>query len=90
MGDHAQPDGHNTMATSCILIGGPLLYLLSSSIYKSLVFGRFPLSHIGGLVALAVVAFATYRPVDGRRAWHGDHAGFTEWETFSRRAMSAN
>jgi low temperature requirement protein LtrA len=38
-----------------VLIGGPLLYLAGNAIYKRVVYGRFPLSHLAGLIALAVL-----------------------------------
>lgn len=42
-------------ATACVLVAGPLLYLLGSAAYKKVVYGRFPPSHMIGLVLLAML-----------------------------------
>ncbi|PRD13156.1 low temperature requirement protein A [Pantoea coffeiphila] len=58
------PDGHITVADAAVLLLGPAAYLLANAIYKFLVYRRFPLSHIGGLAALALLipaAFTTDR-----------------------------
>ncbi|WP_455425493.1 low temperature requirement protein A [Dryocola sp. LX212] len=52
----AHPDEHITRVTNAVLIFAPALYLLSSSFFKKIVYGRFPASHIGGLLALLVLA----------------------------------
>lgn len=49
----AHPDGHIDTAAAAVLLLGPAVYLLANAIYKLMVYGRFPLSHIVGLVALA-------------------------------------
>jgi low temperature requirement protein LtrA len=51
----AQPDGHIETKYAAVLIGGPAIYLLGNAIYKRVVYGRFPLSHLAGLVALALL-----------------------------------
>lgn len=51
----AHPDGHIETKYVCVLIGGPLLYMSGNAIYKRIVYGRFPLSHLAGLSALAVL-----------------------------------
>ncbi len=51
----AHPDGHIETKYVAVLIGGPLLYLAGNAIYKRVVYGRFPLSHLAGLIALAVL-----------------------------------
>jgi low temperature requirement protein LtrA len=51
----AHPDGHIETRYVAVLIGGPATYLLGNAIYKRVVYGRFPLSHLAGLVALAVL-----------------------------------
>jgi low temperature requirement protein LtrA len=50
------PDGRIAMPAAAALIGGPALYLAGNGIYKTVVYGRFPLSHVVGLVLLAVLA----------------------------------
>lgn len=51
----AHPDGHMEARYVAVLVGGPLLYVSGNAIYKRVVYGRFPLSHLAGLVALAVL-----------------------------------
>ncbi len=50
------PDGRIVAPAAAALVGGPALYLLGNGIYKTVVYGRFPLSHVAGLVLLAVLA----------------------------------
>ena len=50
------PDGRIAMPAAAALIGGPALYLAGNGIYKTVVYGRFPLSHVVGLLLLAVLA----------------------------------
>ena len=42
--------------TLAVLIGGPALYLLANALFKRMVYGRLPLSHLVGLALLAVLA----------------------------------
>ena len=35
-----------------MLVGGPAVYLLGSAIYKKIVYGRIPVSHVVGALAL--------------------------------------
>jgi len=56
----AHPDGHIETKYVAVLIGGPALYLLGNAIYKRVVYGRFPLSHLAGLVALVVLTPCTW------------------------------
>ena len=51
----AHPDGQIETRHVAVLIGGPAIYLLGNAIYKRVVYGRFPLSHLAGLAALAVL-----------------------------------
>jgi low temperature requirement protein LtrA len=51
----AHPDGHIETKYAAVLIGGPGLYLLGNSIYKRIVYRRFPLSHLAGLAMLAAL-----------------------------------
>lgn len=55
---HAQPD----VAQIAILLAGPAIYLLGSAIYKRIVYGALPISHLAGVVlllALGPLAFLT-------------------------------
>lgn len=51
----AHLDESVTLPMDLILMGGPAIYALGNGIYKSVVYGRFPLSRAAGLVALAVL-----------------------------------
>lgn len=58
----AHPHDAPSVAYVLVLCGGPAIYLLGSAIYKKIVYGAVPVSHIAGAVALAAlvpVAFAT-------------------------------
>jgi low temperature requirement protein LtrA len=37
---------------AAVLVGGPLVYLLGNALFKRVVYGRFPLSHVIGMGAL--------------------------------------
>ncbi|CAN5388834.1 low temperature requirement protein A [soil metagenome] len=50
------PDGHATLAQLLVIVVGPAIYLLGSAIYKRMVYGRVPLSHIVGALLLAASA----------------------------------
>jgi low temperature requirement protein LtrA len=52
----AHPDGHMATKYLVVLIAGPAVYLLGNAIYKKIVYGRFSVSHVAGLLALAVLA----------------------------------
>lgn len=56
----AHPDGRIQHATAAVLLLGPAIYLFANALYKRLVYRRFPLSHLVGLLALAVLAPAAY------------------------------
>lgn len=49
-----QPSGHATMPQILVIALGPSVFLLGCAIYKRIVYGRIPLSHIGGVIALAL------------------------------------
>jgi low temperature requirement protein LtrA len=51
----AHPGGHIEAKYAAALIGGPALYLFGNGLYKRVVYGNFPLSHLGGLILLAVL-----------------------------------
>lgn len=56
----AHPHGHVDLVGAIALIGAPLLYLLGNAIYKKVVYGRYPVSHLAGAALLALLAaFAT-------------------------------
>ncbi len=56
----AHPDGHITTTAVAVLIGGPFIYLLGNALYKRAVYGTAPISHIAGLVALAILVPLAY------------------------------
>ncbi|AWQ46607.1 low temperature requirement protein A [Serratia marcescens] len=56
----AHPAGRIQHATAAVLLLGPALYLFANALYKRLVYHRFPLSHLVGLLALVVLAPVAY------------------------------
>lgn len=54
------PDGRIATPALAALLCGPGLYLLGNGIYKSVVYLRFPLSHVAGLILLAALAPVAY------------------------------
>ena len=63
------------------------MYLLGNGIYKSIVYGRFPLSHVLGLIVLAILmpfgSFANLLVVGASVT--AILIGVAAWETVSRR-----
>ena len=60
----AHPDGHITVVDAVVLLLSPAVYLLANAIYKCLVCGHFPRSHLIALLALLLlipVSFTTDR-----------------------------
>ncbi|ACB94728.1 low temperature requirement protein A [Beijerinckia indica] len=51
----AHPHEHGKLAYALILSAGPMIYLVGSAIYKQVVYGCVPASHIVGVVALAAL-----------------------------------
>ena len=51
--DH--PGAAVTPVYATVLVAGPLIYLLGSALYKRIVYGRAPYSHLVGAVALVVL-----------------------------------
>ena len=51
----AHPEGHTRLATTAVLLGGPVLYLAGNLLFKRATGERLPLSHLGGLVLLALL-----------------------------------
>ena len=51
----AHPDGHIEAKYVAVLVGGPALYLFGNAMYKCVVYGRWPRSHLAGMVVLALL-----------------------------------
>ncbi|HEJ9095579.1 TPA: low temperature requirement protein A [Serratia odorifera] len=56
----AHPDGGITLVTAAVLLLGPAVYLFANGLYKRLVYRRFPLSHLVGILALVVLTPLAY------------------------------
>lgn len=85
------PAEHVDMASASVLIGGPLLYLIGNAIYKRIVYGVFPRSHLAGLAALLVLlplAFTTDRLLVGGLA-AAILLTVAVWESCVRRSVAA-
>jgi low temperature requirement protein LtrA len=53
----AHPVGHHAdLPTVLAVVGGPALYLAGNLLFKWTIYGRAPLSHLGGLALLAVLS----------------------------------
>jgi low temperature requirement protein LtrA len=52
----AHPHEVASVPKAMALAGGPALYLLGSAIYKRVVYGRIPISHVAGIAALVPIA----------------------------------
>jgi low temperature requirement protein LtrA len=52
----AQPDGRMNAGLSAGILAGPALYLAGSALYKRIVYGCWPPSHLGGICLLAALA----------------------------------
>jgi low temperature requirement protein LtrA len=51
----AHPAGHAEWRELVVSIAGATIYLFGNGVYKTVVYGRFPLSHMLGLAALAIL-----------------------------------
>lgn len=51
----AHPDGHTDVKTTLSMIGGPLLFLIGTILFKRSIRGIFQLSHIAGIAMLVVL-----------------------------------
>jgi low temperature requirement protein LtrA len=49
------------MADVMVIYGGPAIYLIGNAVYKRLIYGRFPVSHIVGVLALIIAAPFAFR-----------------------------
>ncbi len=52
----AEPAQRIGMASGMLLLAGPAIYLVGNALYKHMLYGRLPLSHLGGLAMLAALA----------------------------------
>jgi len=75
------------LADLAMLVAGPALYLLGSAIYKAVVYGRVPLSHLVGIVAvgLAGAALMGQARLAVGAALTGLLLGVALWEHVARR-----
>ena len=48
----AHPTGHIDFRTAATTLGGAALFLIGNALFKRLLYGRYPLSHLIGLVLL--------------------------------------
>jgi low temperature requirement protein LtrA len=51
----AHPGGSTSVSVGCVVLGGPALYLAGNILFKQAIWGRMPLSHLGGLAMLAAL-----------------------------------
>lgn len=70
-----------------VLLGGPAIYLLGNALFKRVVYGRLPLSHLVGLAALALLTvLASHATVAAiGTATTVVMVGVAGWEAVSRR-----
>jgi low temperature requirement protein LtrA len=52
----AHPHAHPGAAQIAVLLAGPAIYLLGSAIYKRIVYGALPVSHLAGVLMLLALA----------------------------------
>lgn len=57
----AHSDGHMEWKYLSVLVGGPALFLLGNGLYKHVVYGRYPLSHLIGLGLLGAMTPVGWR-----------------------------
>jgi low temperature requirement protein LtrA len=56
----AHPEDGLKIKYMLIVTGGPLIYILGNGLFKSVIYGRFPLSHIIGIIMMAIVSLITF------------------------------
>lgn len=87
----AHPDGHMTTPYIITLLAGPAIYLLGNALYKKVVYGKVPVSHLAGLAALVVLAPFAYATdllmIGGLTTVIMLVVGF--WESRNRRGLAA-
>jgi low temperature requirement protein LtrA len=54
----SRPEAHPEPRDVAVIVGGPLIYLAGVLLFKRAVRSRSPLSHIGGMILLALLALA--------------------------------
>ena len=74
------PGGHSDPKTVLSAIGGPLLFLLGTILFKHTIRGFLQLSHGAGIVALGILAWfaggmSPLRAVDADHRDHGHRRG---------------
>lgn len=82
------PGGHTGLAAAAVILGGPALYLAGNLVFKRLIWGRAPLSHLAGLglLALLVPAVPGLPPLALGAATTVVMIVVAAWETVSLRA----
>ncbi|WP_141321657.1 low temperature requirement protein A [Halomonas halmophila] len=84
----AHPLGHLTSTVTTVLLAGPMAFLAGMAIYKFVVYGRPPLSHLAGLVLIPVLLLsltASHSPLLLQGASAVLLLGVGAWEMLSRR-----
>lgn len=56
----AHPDGHIETKYVAVILGGPLIYLIGNAVYKRIIYGSYPLSHLAGIAALLILIPFSY------------------------------
>ena len=86
-------DGHTDIATACVILGGPALYLAGNALFKRLSAPYLPLSHLVGmgLLALLVPAVIVLSPLVLSAATTAILmlVAVWEWLSFRNRARNA-
>jgi len=86
----AHPVGHHAgLPVILALAGGALLYVFGVGLFKALSFGRWPLSHLAGMVFLAILACAAraFDPLVLGLAVSATLVTVAAWEFISLRAL---
>ncbi|MBB1201148.1 low temperature requirement protein A [Enterobacteriaceae bacterium 89] len=88
----AHPDERMQPVTVAVLILGPAIYILANAVYKRIIHGRFPLSHLVGLLAFVLLVPLAFRTdllmVNGITTVILVVVGI--WESLSRNQISAH
>ncbi|MDB5046364.1 MAG: hypothetical protein JWQ08_2414, partial [Deinococcus sp.] len=50
----AHPSGHTELKTALAVLGGPLLFLWGNLLFKRVITGHIPLTHVAGMAVLAL------------------------------------
>jgi len=54
----AHPHGHLDLPVSIVMLGAPIAYLAGNGIYRRIVYGSFPPSHVAGVVVIGALLAA--------------------------------